>query len=134
METKSLSERIKQKRKATGLTQARLAELLGISEMTVRRWESEKTSPRMDELRQIAEVLGTTPEDLLNNNTDENDLFTEQLPTQVKKSPFRKTEQYLVYERNGERMELPPTEESYAIFRDIAAMIAKREASQPAMA
>ena len=48
--------------------------------------------------------------------------------------PFKNTGLSLVYERNGERMELPPTEESYAIFREIAAKIAGRESRQPAMA
>lgn len=40
MNDANLSERIKANRKSKGLTQARFAENLGVSEMTVRRWET----------------------------------------------------------------------------------------------
>ena len=55
----NLAERIKQKRKSNGLTQAELAELLGLSEMTIRRWEANKRSPRMEEINELAKVLKT---------------------------------------------------------------------------
>ena len=47
--------------------------------------------------------------------------------TSIRRWEKEKIPNALVYERNGERMELPPTEESYAIFKEIARMIAGRE-------
>ncbi len=123
-----LSELIRRNRKSKGLTQAQFAELLNMSEMTIRRWESGERSPRMEELQKISSVLDVPINDLLDNSPTEPAKQTEQQP-----SLFKNTGYSLVYERNGERMELPPTAESYAIFRDIAARIANREVS-PSMA
>lgn len=55
-----LGERIKQKRKALGLTQQALAEAIGVSMHSVFRWESGDRVPDADALVRIAEVLGTT--------------------------------------------------------------------------
>ena len=59
---------LKEKRKELSLTQEKLAELLGISLMTVRRWEWGETSPNANILPKLAEVLQTTPECLLGEN------------------------------------------------------------------
>ncbi|MCR5346443.1 MAG: helix-turn-helix domain-containing protein [Fretibacterium sp.] len=55
-----VSERIRERRKADGLSQIALAERLGMSYMTVRRWEGGKRTPRMEELQRLADALGTT--------------------------------------------------------------------------
>ena len=123
---------IKNLRKNKGITQEQLAESVGVSLMTVRRWEWGNTTPNSSMLKKLAEVLDTTPENLLDDNTNENVISS--ITGQKSKMPFKNTGLSLVYERNGERMELPPTEESYAIFREIAAKIAGRESRQPAMA
>jgi len=65
MTIQNLPERIKQERKRAGLTQAELAERLGISEMTVRRWESNNRSPRMEEIEKMVEILNTSMEYLM---------------------------------------------------------------------
>ena len=123
-----MNSTIKKLRKKKGLSQEELSERVGVSLQTIRRWEWGATTPNSKLLSKLAGVLDTTPECLLSDNTGENDAKLPNEPV------FRNTGISLVYERNGERMELPPTEESYAIFRDIAARIAGRESSQPAMA
>ncbi len=65
-----ISERIRQQRKEKGLTQAGLAELLGMSEMTIRRWEAGKSSPRIDELKGLAKVFDTSLEYLIGQAED----------------------------------------------------------------
>ena len=70
MNTGVISERIRRGRKIKGLTQAELAERLGISEMTVRRWEGGKSSPRMEEISMLSKELGTPTEYLLGLNND----------------------------------------------------------------
>ncbi len=54
----NIAERIRQSRKGKGLTQQNLADKLGLSYMTVRRWETGKTSPRMDEIEKLSKILG----------------------------------------------------------------------------
>ena len=50
-------ERLLEKRHALGLTQARMAELLGVSSLTVYKWESGQVVPRASKLPEIRTVL-----------------------------------------------------------------------------
>ena len=61
---------IKQYRKKAGLTQPDLAQLLGVSFSTLRRWEAYGGQPRADELKKLCEVLGCTESELLNGPSD----------------------------------------------------------------
>lgn len=59
----SLGELIRQQRAALGLTQARLAELVGKSPSTVRGWERDRSRPSNDaSLSALAAVLGLSEE------------------------------------------------------------------------
>ena len=60
-----LEERIKQARKKANLSQQQLANILGLSFMTIRRWESGDVSPRVEEIQNIAKALNTSVEYLL---------------------------------------------------------------------
>ena len=60
-----LNEVIRTLRKRKGLTQEQLAEHLGISVMTVRRWEWGERTPDVDSLQKISGVLGVSVSDLL---------------------------------------------------------------------
>lgn len=60
-----IKERIKSARKAAFLSQSQLAQLLGLSFMTVRRWESGEISPRINEIQQISKALHTPIEYLI---------------------------------------------------------------------
>ncbi len=124
----NMSTIIKQARKNKGMTQEQLADLVGVSLQTIRRWEWGSTAPNSKLLSKLAGVLNIPPEQLLENNSSK-DTFEalSVIQEQAEKSPFKTAGNVLVYERNGERMELPPTEESYAIFRDIAMRIAGRD-------
>lgn len=62
MEEKDLiGIRIRQAREELGLTQVQLAERLGIAFQSLQQWETGKTTPRVDRLRKLANVLGKTP-------------------------------------------------------------------------
>ncbi|MEX2516415.1 MAG: helix-turn-helix transcriptional regulator [Gammaproteobacteria bacterium] len=57
----SLAERIKQARQAAGLSQARFAELLGVTRSACTQWESAiGTVPRQQRLEQIARLLNVS--------------------------------------------------------------------------
>lgn len=55
----------KRNRLLAGMTQADLAEKLGVSAVTVHKWESGESMPRAKRLKEIAEAMGTTVSNLL---------------------------------------------------------------------
>lgn len=56
----SIAEYIKKKRTENKLSQIELAEKVGVSPMTIRRWEWGQRLPRADELSRLAAALNTT--------------------------------------------------------------------------
>lgn len=124
----TLGDRIRTARKGK-MTQAELASAIGVHEVTVRRWELGDRTPNAEDIERIAQVLNISLNDLWPDSSAVSD-FSKNEP--MNKPPFKNTGSALVYERNGERLELPPTEESYQIFRDLAMRIASRNA--PAIA
>lgn len=56
---------IRQTREQQGLSQKRLAELLGVSQPTVSDWESGRKNPTLDNLTKIAELLGCSVDSLV---------------------------------------------------------------------
>jgi transcriptional regulator with XRE-family HTH domain len=55
-------------RRAAGLTQVELAELLDVSQQIVAFWEQSERPPRSDILPQMAQILGVTVEQLVYGN------------------------------------------------------------------
>ena len=66
MKTKTFAQQLRKIRKRTGTTQEELAEKLNISSKTVQRWEWGERTPRMEEVKKIAEVLHVSEAELLN--------------------------------------------------------------------
>jgi putative transcriptional regulator len=56
---------IQRLRLKAGLTQGELAKKLGVSEITVRKWEAKVRTPRTKRLKAIAKVLRCNPAELL---------------------------------------------------------------------
>ena len=59
-------ERLKKNRELNKLTQRELANIVGVSFSTYRRWEVYGTMPRAGELSKLARALNISEEDLLN--------------------------------------------------------------------
>ena len=70
----SMNLMIKKLRKDKGITQEQLADNIGVSLMTVRRWEWGDTTPNSKMLIKLADTLGTTPENLLDDGTEKDDI------------------------------------------------------------
>ena len=117
----TLGERIKNFRKGR-FSQAELAEIVGVHENTLRRWELGERSPDADSLMKLAKALGISISELMEESGDE--VVQKKMPTSTTKS----SKGMLIYERDGERLELPPTEQGYSIMNSIAAAIASRAA------
>lgn len=65
MELKNFAQRLKSFRKGARLTQEDLAEKINVSVMTVKRWEWGKRQPRMEDIKNLCEVLHVTEAELL---------------------------------------------------------------------
>ena len=56
---------LKALRQAKGLTLAQLSTAIGISESTVKRWESGEVSPTLDKFMLVVKFFNTTPNAML---------------------------------------------------------------------
>lgn len=54
----TFGERLRLAREAVGLTQERLADLLGVDQVQVSKWERGNTQPRMERLQRIGAAVG----------------------------------------------------------------------------
>lgn len=61
----TIGKRIVQNRKRLGLTQDQLAEQLGVTAQAVSKWENDQSCPDITMLPRLAEIFGTTTDDLL---------------------------------------------------------------------
>ena len=62
----SFGKNLRNARIERGLTQAELAELIGIAQPTLAQYENDAKAPNVNLAGTIAEVLGLTVDDLLN--------------------------------------------------------------------
>ena len=66
-----LGKKIRAHRDELGLTQAELADKLGLTYSSVSQWESGRATPRTPILRQLADLFGTTVADLMGEDASE---------------------------------------------------------------
>ena len=128
------SERITRLRKEKGLRQKDLANELGVSIDSVRRWEQGKRSPDVEILNNLARVLDTTvsyisgetdnPERPHNDNEGTlPQLIKEKIDRDmsfIKKGDFIGNGRVLFYNGDdGKQFVIPATEQNQAWFREI---------------
>ena len=111
----SLAANIRQQRKRVGLTQIEFAEKLGVSIATLRRWESGETSPSGARIIEMANFLKVSPDDIISGDASSGVAGHSSilLPASEYSNGM------LVYEGEGTRIELPPTEQGYELFRKL---------------
>lgn len=61
----TISEKIKAIRKERGLTQKQFGDLCGIHEVQIRKYERGEVTPKMENIKKIADGLGVHPSDLI---------------------------------------------------------------------
>ena len=66
MSNKTLGEMISSLRKNKGMTQNELAEKMNVTDKAVSKWERNLSCPDVNSIPKLAEILGTTVEELLN--------------------------------------------------------------------
>lgn len=63
------SDRLKELRKSSGLTQVQFAEIFNIAKGTIGMWESGKREPDFETTQRIADFFGVTVDDLIGAKT-----------------------------------------------------------------
>ncbi len=110
----ALASNLRQQRKKAGLTQIELADKLGVSIATLRRWESGETAPTGTRIVEIATVLKISPDEIIKDDAN---------PATAKASFLYPNHEasngMLVFEGDGTRVELPPTEKGYELFNKL---------------
>lgn len=98
----ALGERIKECRQKSGLSQEKVAELVGVSRQAVTKWEVNQSAPNTENLFKLAEIFGTTVNMLLDSNNSNKQSSAEQIDDlyrmeEEKKvsNQRRKTKQYI---------------------------------------
>ena len=69
MSNKSIGEIISSLRKEKGMTQNELAEKMNVTDKAVSKWERNLSCPDVNSISKLAEILGTTVDELLNAPT-----------------------------------------------------------------
>ena len=107
----NVGERIKQAREALRLSQAALAEAVGVQTNTVWRWENQRATPDVEVISQIAQVLGVPVSYFFYEaNSAEKSEGKNVVP------PVAGSAGPVVFQIGEMRLELPPTPETYAFL------------------
>ena len=118
----AIAANLRHQRKRAGLTQIELAEKLGVSIATLRRWEAGETAPTGTRIIEIANLLQIAPDELVNDNPN-----YEMNKANVLMSSHELSGGMLVYEGEGTRVELPPTEKGYELFNKLIENLLNRK-------
>ena len=104
-----ISSNIRQLRKKAHYTQIELAEKLDVSIATLRRWEAGETAPNGTRIIELANVLKVSPDEIVAGADGPG-------PARVILPAGERSNGMLVFEGDGTRIELPPTDKGYELF------------------
>ena len=65
-----IGDRIKELRKKNRYTQKEIGEMCGVSDISVYKWETDRTEPNIDTLCKLADIFGVSLDYLLGRTTD----------------------------------------------------------------
>lgn len=121
----AIAANLRLQRKKAGLTQVELAEKLGVSIATLRRWESGETAPTGTRIMELANLLKISPDEIVKEGE-------EMMPARASMlfPAHEASGGMLVYEGEGTRIELPPTEKGYEIFQKLIENLMNRKKGQ----
>ena len=66
----TIGQKIIQLRNSRGISQEKLAELMGVSRQSISKWEMEQSVPQIDKILQIAEIFSISCDDLLKDKIE----------------------------------------------------------------
>lgn len=71
IEMEQFADKLRALRQTRGLTQSRLAELLGVSPRVYNRWETGAAAPRLDTVVKVADILEVSLDELVGRSEPE---------------------------------------------------------------
>ena len=74
-----LEEKLRELRKRHNFSQQEFADMLHVSRQVVSRWETGKTEPNVEMLKQISQIYKITVDDLVKNDTIKNDIVPDEI-------------------------------------------------------
>ena len=116
-----VSANIRLARKKAGYNQIELAEKLGVSIATLRRWEAGETSPTGARIIDLANLLNISPDEIISGADKKNNNAAITYPSHQNSNGM------LIFEGEGTRIELPPTDKGYEIFQQLIANLMTRK-------
>ena len=96
----TIGSRIAGARKAKGMTQEELANILGVSSQAVSKWENDASCPDISLLPRLAKELGLTTDELLTGKSNE----VKMVPSSQRKSLDELTMRILVNSAEGDKV------------------------------
>ena len=112
----SLGKMIKEQRKNCGLSQEKVAELVGVSRQAVTKWEADQTAPSTENLFKLAEIFGTTVDMLIASDEGASPSSAEQVYYLYKMEEIKKAKERKTRRKNNIRMALIVAAGYLAIF------------------
>ncbi len=119
----SISSNLRLLRKKAKLTQIALAEKAGVSIATLRRWEAGETTPNGTRIIELANLLGVAPDDIVAGG-DGHEITS---PARLLLPASQRANGMLVFEGEGTRIELPPTDRGYELFTKLVENLINRK-------
>lgn len=115
-----IGDKIMYQRRLQKLTQADLADRIGVTSKTLGHWEHGKYIPKAEDINNIAQALNIPITELLDNSE----------PSSPQTEPEADQETKLIYEWGGNhRVVLPNTPETRELFREIMLSAIPRDAA-----
>ncbi len=122
----TISSNIRMLRKKSGYTQIELAEKLGVSIATLRRWEAGETAPNATRIVELAGILNVPPDEIVADKENKNTTA----PIKFTLPGDNKSQGMLIFEGEGTRIELPPTDKGYELFNRLVENLINRPKTQ----
>lgn len=105
----TLGERIKERRQTAGLSQEKVAELVGVSRQAVTKWEANQTAPNTENLFKLAEVFGTTVDLLISSDETPERSTAEQVYALYKTEQEKKAAEWAIKRKKNFKAALAVT-------------------------
>jgi len=99
LEKKTIGRFISVLRKAKGMTQKELGDMLFVSDKTVSRWECDESTPELSLIPAIAEIFGITADELLRGERNRNEEYNDNDSDIKRKAKSNKQFKLMLHER-----------------------------------
>ena len=119
----NIGDKIMYQRRLQKMTQADLADKVGVSSKTLQNWELGKYIPKLEDINTVAEVLNIPISELLDDTAEQSSAPNIRVvPTQSKASQETNTGMAVLTLETGRKVEVPATPEGFAFLKDLFAM------------